>query len=99
MDDDLSWIFSNELSDNQIYVYTLDFPHEIEQEEPLNVVEVLDVQNLEVWEATSMLQPDLAHGRPAQTTLPPFAPLLTAPGPTVPATLGGPGKHPNSQIN
>ena len=51
MDEDLSWIFSNELSDNKIYVYTLDIPQEIEQEEALNIVEVLDVQDLERWEA------------------------------------------------
>ena len=62
MDEDLSWIFSNELSDNEIYVYTLDIPHEIEQEEALNIVEVLDVQDLEGWEATSVLEPDLVHG-------------------------------------
>ena len=106
MDDDLSWVLSNELSDNQIYVYTLDFPQEIEQEESLNTVGILDVQSLEGWEVTPMLQPDLAPGRPAQTTLPPFAPLLTAPGPTAPAVLyappailGATGKHQIFQIN
>ena len=106
MDEDLSWIFSNELSDNEIYVYTLDIPQEFEQEEALNIVEVLDVQDLEGWEATSMLEPDLVHGAPAQTTLPPFPPLLTAPGAPAPAALnappaiiGGPGIHQIFQIN
>ena len=106
MDEDLSWIFSNELSDNEIYVYTLDIPQEIEQEEALNIVEVLDVQDLEGWEDTSVLEPDLVHGAPAQTTLPPFPPLLTAPGPPAPAALyappailGATGKHQMFQIN
>ena len=96
MDEDLSWIFSNELSDNEIYVYTLDIPQEIEQEEALNIVEVLDVQDLEGWEDTSMLEPDSAHGAPAQTTLPPFPPLLTEPEPAI---IGATGKNPNLQIN